>query len=62
MDRYFVVVFVVADLWFFFLFFLGGGLAKSVFSLKTSVINPGAITGRKAEESPAGFGEAPCSL
>ena len=67
MDRYFAVVFVVAAflvsflfLFLFFSFFFG--LAKSVFSLTLSVINLPAITGGKAEDSPAGFGEAPGSL
>lgn len=60
MVRYFPAVFVVAALCFLgFVFF---GLAESVFSLTLSVINLGAITGRNAEDSPAGFGEALGSL
>lgn len=64
MVRYFSAVFVVAFLCgiFFFLRWGGGGLAKSVYSMTWSVINLDAITGRKAEDSPAGFGEALGSL
>lgn len=56
MDRYFVVLFVVAALFFFL------GAPKAVFSLAPPMTNLVAITGRKAEDSPAGSGEALGSL